>query len=60
VVEVLVEGEGKKGGVQGRTRTNRVVNFQGPGSPGEFVPVRVVRGHPHHLTGQPVGAAVGA
>jgi tRNA-2-methylthio-N6-dimethylallyladenosine synthase len=60
VVEVLVEGDGKKGGLQGRTRTNRVVNFGGPGSLGEFVPVLVVRGHPHHLTGEPVRAAVGA
>jgi tRNA-2-methylthio-N6-dimethylallyladenosine synthase len=60
VVEVLVEGVGKKGGLQGRTRTNRVVNFVGPGSPGEVVPVRVVRGHPHHLTGELVPSAVGA
>jgi tRNA-2-methylthio-N6-dimethylallyladenosine synthase len=60
VVEVLVEGVGKKGGLQGRTRPNRVVNFGGPGSPGEFVPVRVVRGHPHHLTGEPVPSTVGA
>jgi tRNA-2-methylthio-N6-dimethylallyladenosine synthase len=60
IVEVLVEGVGKKGGLQGRTRANRVVNFRGPGSPGDFVPVRVVRGHPHHLTGETVSAAVGA
>jgi tRNA-2-methylthio-N6-dimethylallyladenosine synthase len=60
VVEVLIEGPGKKGGLQGRTRTNRVVNFDGPGVPGEFVHVRVDRGHPHHLTGEPVQAAVGA
>jgi tRNA-2-methylthio-N6-dimethylallyladenosine synthase len=51
VVEVLVEGRGKKGGVQGRTRTNKVVNFAGAEAPGEFVEVRVERGHPHHLTG---------
>jgi tRNA-2-methylthio-N6-dimethylallyladenosine synthase len=60
VVEVLIEGDGKKGGLQGRTRTNRVVNFEGPGSPGEFAQVTVLRGHPHHLTGEPVRAAVGA
>jgi tRNA-2-methylthio-N6-dimethylallyladenosine synthase len=59
VVEVLVEGPGKKGGPQGRTRTNRVVNFTGPASPGEFVDVRIVRGHPHHLTGEAL-EAVGA
>jgi tRNA-2-methylthio-N6-dimethylallyladenosine synthase len=60
VAEVLIEGRGKKGGLQGRTRTNRVVNFEGAGSPGVFVQVRVVRGHPHHLTGEPVAAAVEA
>src|ERR671919_1662749 len=31
VHEVLVEGEGKKGGLQGRTRTNKVVNVAGDG-----------------------------
>jgi tRNA-2-methylthio-N6-dimethylallyladenosine synthase len=53
-VEVLVEGSGRKGGLQGRTRTNKVVNFQGPAQPGDFVDLRVTRGHPHHLTGVPV------
>jgi tRNA-2-methylthio-N6-dimethylallyladenosine synthase len=52
VLEVLVEGGGKKGGLQGRTRTNRVVNFPGSASPGEFANVRILKGHPHHLTGQ--------
>jgi tRNA-2-methylthio-N6-dimethylallyladenosine synthase len=53
-VEVLVEGPGRKGGLQGRTRTNKVVNFEGTAQPGDFVDLRVTRGHPHHLTGVPV------
>jgi tRNA-2-methylthio-N6-dimethylallyladenosine synthase len=50
-VEVLVEGPGRKGGLQGRTRTNKVVNFEGTARPGDFVDLRVTRGHPHHLSG---------
>ncbi len=57
-VEVLVEGTGRKGGAQGRTRTNKVVNFAGPAEPGEFVTVRVATAHPHHLVGERVAAAV--
>jgi tRNA-2-methylthio-N6-dimethylallyladenosine synthase len=59
-VEVLVEGTGRKGGAQGRTRTNKVVNFPGDVPPGRFVDVRVTGAHPHHLTGQRVEAAVPA
>jgi tRNA-2-methylthio-N6-dimethylallyladenosine synthase len=51
-VEVLVEGAGRKGGVQGRTRTNKVVNFEGPARAGDFVDVLVTGAHPHHLTGR--------
>jgi tRNA-2-methylthio-N6-dimethylallyladenosine synthase len=58
VVEVLVEGDGRKGGVQGRTRTNKVVNFTGPYRPGDFVDVQVTRTGPHHLLGQPAAAPV--
>jgi tRNA-2-methylthio-N6-dimethylallyladenosine synthase len=58
VAEVLVEGSGRKGGVQGRTRTNKVVNLDGPYGPGDFVDVRVTRSGPHHLLGQPVVASV--
>jgi tRNA-2-methylthio-N6-dimethylallyladenosine synthase len=58
VVEVLVEGPGRKGGVQGRTRTNKVVNLTSDVPAGSFVDVRVTRTHPHHLTGDPVAAAV--
>jgi tRNA A37 methylthiotransferase MiaB len=60
VVEVLVEGRGRKGGAQGRTRTNKVVNFAGEAEPGTFVDVRIERAHPHHLTGDRVFAAVPA
>ncbi len=50
--EALVEGRGRKGGVQGRTRGNKVVNFDGPHGPGDLLTVRIVRGHPHHLSGE--------
>jgi tRNA-2-methylthio-N6-dimethylallyladenosine synthase len=60
VVEVLVDGAGRKGGVQGRTRTNKVVNFPGTDSPGTFVDVRVTHPHPHHLVGELVAASVPA
>jgi tRNA-2-methylthio-N6-dimethylallyladenosine synthase len=53
-VEVLVEGSGRRGGSQGRTRTNRVVNLEGDTTPGTFLDVRIVRAHPHHLVGEPV------
>jgi len=43
VEEVLVEKEGRRGGVQGRTAGNKVVNFAGPASlVGSFVRVRLV------------------
>jgi tRNA-2-methylthio-N6-dimethylallyladenosine synthase len=60
VVEVLVEGRGRKGGAQGRTRTNKVVNFAADVAPGSFREVRITGGHPHHLTGELVEAAVPA
>jgi len=31
-----------------------VVNFDGPYRPGDFVQVRVTRGRPHHLVGEPL------
>ncbi len=55
-VEVLVEGTGRKGGVQGRTRTNKVVHLPGDLAPGTFVLARIVSAHPHHLVGEPVPA----
>jgi tRNA-2-methylthio-N6-dimethylallyladenosine synthase len=58
IVEVLVEGMGRKGGLQARTRTNKVVNLASSRArPGDLLDVRVTAGHPHHLTGEP--AAVG-
>jgi tRNA-2-methylthio-N6-dimethylallyladenosine synthase len=59
-VEVLVEGAGRKGGVQGRTRTNKVVNFQAGNVAGDFVDTTIVRAHPHHLSGERVEMAVPA
>jgi tRNA-2-methylthio-N6-dimethylallyladenosine synthase len=58
VVEVLVEGRGRKGGAQGRTRTNKVVNYAADARPGTFHDVRITGGHPHHLTGELVEAGV--
>ena len=59
VQELLVEGTGRKGGVQGRTRTNRVVHVEGDAAPGTFLDARIVAAHTHHLTGERVAAAVG-
>jgi tRNA-2-methylthio-N6-dimethylallyladenosine synthase len=50
--EVLVEGPGRKGGVQGRTRTNRLVHLDGEPEPGTFLDARIVSAHPHHLVGE--------
>jgi tRNA-2-methylthio-N6-dimethylallyladenosine synthase len=50
-VELLVEGEGRKGGVQGRTRTNKVVHVAGSHVPGTFLDAEIVSAHPHHLSG---------
>jgi tRNA-2-methylthio-N6-dimethylallyladenosine synthase len=59
-VEVLVEGQGRKGGTQGRTRTNKLVHFDGDHEAGTFTDVRIHAAHPHHLDGAPVPAAVPA
>jgi tRNA-2-methylthio-N6-dimethylallyladenosine synthase len=56
-VEALVEGRGRKGGVQGRTRTNKIVHFDGTHGPGTFADVLVTAAHPHHLSGEPATAA---
>jgi tRNA-2-methylthio-N6-dimethylallyladenosine synthase len=58
IVEVLVEGTGRKGGVQGRTRTNRLVHLPGKIAPGTFVEATVVSAHPHHLVGEQVRVPV--
>ena len=60
VLEVLVEGRGRKSGLQGRTRTNKVVNFPDDAQPGSFVDVLITGTHPHHLTGELVAARVPA
>jgi tRNA-2-methylthio-N6-dimethylallyladenosine synthase len=52
VQEVLVEGVGRRGRVQGRTRTNRVVHLDGEHPPGTFLDARIVDAHPHHLDGE--------
>lgn len=52
--EVLAEGEGRKGNLQGRTRTNKLVHFAGDLQPGRFADVSVTGAHPHHLNGERV------
>jgi tRNA-2-methylthio-N6-dimethylallyladenosine synthase len=54
-VEVLVEGEGRKRNLQGRTRTNKLVHFPGHVEPGVFADVEIAEAHPHHLVGHLVG-----
>jgi tRNA-2-methylthio-N6-dimethylallyladenosine synthase len=47
--ELLIEGPGRKGGVQGRTRTNKVAHLETPLGAGEFVGAEILSAHPHHL-----------
>jgi tRNA-2-methylthio-N6-dimethylallyladenosine synthase len=54
VHEVLIEGVGRKGGAQGRTRTNKVVHVDADAPPGSFLDARIVSAHPHHLVGERV------
>ena len=60
-MEVLVEGESKKGRGQmtGRTRCHRIVNFESDRSvvPGDLVEVRISEALPHSLRGETVGAS---
>ncbi len=55
-VEVLVDGTSRKsaGELAGRTRCNRVVNFDGQGrvAVGDLVPVRIAEVLPHSLRGE--------
>jgi tRNA-2-methylthio-N6-dimethylallyladenosine synthase len=60
VHEVLIEGVGRKGGAQGRTRTNKVVHLDADVHPGTFLDVRIASAHPHHLVGERVAARSGA
>lgn len=57
VEEVLVEKEGRRGGVQGRTGGNKVVNFDAPASlVGSFVEVRLTSTTGATFAGEWVGA----
>jgi tRNA-2-methylthio-N6-dimethylallyladenosine synthase len=61
VVEVLTEGEGRKGdATQSRTRTNRIVHLPDRLPSGAFVHARIVAAAPHHLTGELVRVPAGA
>jgi len=57
-VELLIEGAGRKGGVQGRTRTNKVVHVDTPHHAGAFVDAEILSAAPHHLAGVAVRASV--
>jgi len=55
VEEVLVEGQSKQSDrdVTGRTRSNKIVNFQGDlGLVGKLVHVRITKAFPHSLRGE--------
>ena len=52
-VEVLVEGAGRKGGLAGRTRTNKLVHGEGELPEGTFASMLVTGAHPHHLSPLP-------
>jgi tRNA-2-methylthio-N6-dimethylallyladenosine synthase len=57
VEEVLVEGRSKQSDqdVTGRTRSNKIANFEGDLSLfGKLVPVRITRAYPHSLRGESV------
>jgi tRNA-2-methylthio-N6-dimethylallyladenosine synthase len=57
--EVLVEGRSKQSAqdVTGRTRSNKIVNFQGNLSMvGELVPVGITKAYPHSLRGGILGS----
>lgn len=61
VEEVLVEKTGRRGGLQGRTESNKVVTFDGPESLiGSFVEVRLVSTTGATFAGEMVGSAVAA
>jgi tRNA-2-methylthio-N6-dimethylallyladenosine synthase len=59
-VEVLIEGEGRKGNLKGRTRTNKLVHMPGQIPPGAFATVTITEAHPHHLGGRISRAAIPA
>jgi tRNA-2-methylthio-N6-dimethylallyladenosine synthase len=56
-VEVLIDGEGRKGNLKGRTRTNKLIHLPGDLPPGTFAEVMVTTAHPHHLDGHLLATA---
>src|SRR6476469_9926862 len=57
ILEVLVEGEGKReGSTQSRTRTNRIVHLATPLDRGTFADARATDASAHHLTAEVVSA----
>jgi tRNA-2-methylthio-N6-dimethylallyladenosine synthase len=57
--EVFVEGRSKQSlqDMTGRTRSNKIVNFEGDLSmAGKLVPVRITRAYPHSLRGETLGS----
>ena len=54
IAEILVEGSGRKGRVQGRTRTNKVAHVDVDYPPGAFLSTRIASAAPHHLVGEVV------
>jgi tRNA-2-methylthio-N6-dimethylallyladenosine synthase len=54
-VEILIEGKGRKGGLAGRTRTNKLVHAEAELDAGAFALVEVTEAHPHHLAGRLAG-----
>jgi tRNA-2-methylthio-N6-dimethylallyladenosine synthase len=60
-VEVLIEGEGRKGNLKGRTRTNKLVHLDADLRPGQFADVDITAAHPHYLDARlPAGAQAAA
>jgi len=55
VEEVLVEGRSKQSNqdMTGRTRSNKIVNFQGDlNLVGKLIPVQITKAYPHSLRGE--------
>jgi tRNA-2-methylthio-N6-dimethylallyladenosine synthase len=50
-LEILIEGPGRKGGLSGRTRTNKLIHSEGAIEPGSFAQILAREAHPHHLVG---------
>lgn len=55
IEEVLVEGQSKQSDkdLTGRTRSNKIVNFEGDiGLVGRLVPVKILKAYPHSIRGE--------